>query len=179
MPYYPEPPQADSLFPGGRPEGPNKQWRRAVMAHRDWVGNELWTGQARDRLDLSSMDAVKQFLATRGIGPEKGGGLHTYRLFTGDLPTEGFGMGSRGIPFAMEQYMPDWKQGLDRAIQGGMPRGEANQKFWPWASQTPDLSGGQTFNPVPQAQPTTQPQASATTLGTLGSDDDWRKRLGL
>jgi hypothetical protein len=176
--YATRPPEADAVAERG-----TKAWRQAVNARRAWLGNELWTAQARQNLNLSDMDAVKQFLMSRDVTPERGGGLHQFRLFTGDLPqSEGGGMGFRGIPFAMEQYMPDWKFNLDRGIQGGMPRAEANQRFQPWQPRTPDLSGGGTFQLPSYAPNPTSPTGTLgtqPTLGTMGNDDDWRKRLGL
>jgi hypothetical protein len=181
--YYPMPPPADDVAERG-----TKAWRQAVNARRAWTGNELWTAQARQNLNLSNMNDVTQFLASRGITNEIGGGRHALRLFTGDLPgSEGGGMGFRGIPHAMEQYMPDWKFNLDRAIQGGQSRTDANQRFQPWQQQgqAPDLSGGGTFNFASMnggQNPTTPPGVvgqPTQTLGTLGADDDWRKRLGL
>lgn len=129
MPLLPgEPPHADDIATRG-----TKEWRRAVEAHQNWVGAQGWQAQANNQVNLSDPESVKRFLATLGITNEVGGGRHAYNMFLGQLPTEGFGMSPTrpDIAYAWEENMPDWKFNLDRAIQGGMSRTDANTRFLP------------------------------------------------
>lgn len=130
MPPYGLPPPADDVAPRG-----TKAWRQAVNARRAAVGNSLWTQQARSGLNLSDPAALSAALAQMGITDEIGGGRHMRRYFMGDLPSEGFGMSSpeRGISFALEREMPDWKQFRDRAVQLGMAPGYADNAYFPWS----------------------------------------------
>lgn len=121
--------EADSVAPRG-----TKEWRQQVVRNRQAVGNALWEAQARNQLNLSDPDAVSAFLAQQGFTDEKGGGRHMRNLFMGNLPSEGFGMSSpeRGISYAMEAYMPDWKRWHDRDLQRGKTRAQAEMQY-PWA----------------------------------------------
>lgn len=193
MPLLPgEPPHADEVAERG-----TKAWRQAVDAHRAWVGNQLWTQQATNQLNLSDPNAMKQALSGLGINNEVGGGRHAWNLFLGQLPTEGFGMSpSRpDLSYAMEAYMPSWRHDLDRAIQGGMSRTDANTRFLP--SGAPGSAGPASSGFPGSNAPTLAPSYSGPgvpgssgsmfTGGTPGSyssldnddEDAWNMAQGL
>lgn len=176
MPYYPEPPHADDIAERG-----TKQWRQAVKAHQDWIGNEGWTAHHRDGLDLGNTGAIQNWLASLGVTNEVGGGRHAYRMFTGDLPAnEMGGMSGRGIPYAFEATMPDWARFRDYTIQGGNPRGATDQMYFPWLngsmnqpSQTPAMASS--FG-SPQTTPTPGLSGGTPTYGASGmggGNDAW------
>lgn len=110
------PTPADNLFDRGTPG-----WKQALDPRRKWVGNELYKAQAGGRLNLSDKQAVSDFLRGLDITDEVGGGRHLRNLFLGNLGSEGFGASPirPDLSWGMERYMPDWKQGMDRAVQGG------------------------------------------------------------
>lgn len=178
MPFAPEPPKADDVAPRG-----TKEWRQAVNAHRAWIANELWMQQHYGGLNLTDKGAMANALGGLGVTNEVGGGRHAYNLFLGNLGQEGFGMsnvpGREGMAYAMEAYMPDWRFNLDRAIQGGMPRTDANAQFIPGqggysgAAWTP---GGPMTAPTPGS---TVPGLSGTSPSYAPLEDDedaWMKK---
>lgn len=173
MPYYQMPPPADDIAQRG-----TKAWRQAVMARRNWAANELWTAQARQNLDLSNPEALSRHLGTLGITPEVGGGRHMYRMFMGDLPSEGFGMSSpqRGISYALEAYMPDWKRYHDRTIQGGNPRGVTENMYFPWSPwNAPQATPTATGLPASTASASAAPMPAAM----MPEDEDEEDRMGM
>jgi hypothetical protein len=189
MPLLPgEPPHADDVAPRGTPE-----WRRAVDAHRQWIADQAWRAQSQRGLNLSDPEAMKAFLATLGVTNEVGGGRHAYNLFLGNLPSEGFGMstlpGREGMSYAMEAYMPDWKRWIDRSVQGGTSRADANARFFPTGGFTPVPNpAASTSVPTPAPNPAPSPNQIPGDIQTLTSDrDPWdmarsmfrRKRPGL
>jgi hypothetical protein len=168
---------ADEVAPRG-----TKEWRQAVVRNRGLVGNALWQAQARERLNLSDPEALSAYLAKLGFTDEVGGGRHMRNLFLGNLGSEGFGMSSpeRGISYALEAYMPDWKRWHDRDLQRGRTRVQAEANF-PWAQGNTlgDLAAPEpfnsaaTFNPVSTDTsksafaPMDDPLRRRRTLGTL------------
>lgn len=167
-----------------------KAWRQQVNANRAFMANQLWTAQAQGQ-NLSDPDVRAAVMAQHGVGPEKGGGLHMYNLFQGNLGAEGFGMSSpeRDIPYALEAYMPDWRFNLDRAIQGGMPRDQANAQFLPQgvphSAGYPSGGGGAAptgtgTSYAPQPGPnvfghgSTESAMGGVPMG-MGEDDAWRR----
>lgn len=110
------PAPADTLHPRG-----TKGWKQALDPRRGWAVGELWKAQAQGRLNLSDKKAVSDFLRGLDITDEVGGGRHLRNLILGNLESEGFGASPirPDLSWAMERYMPDWKQGMDRAVQGG------------------------------------------------------------
>lgn len=117
QPYFGKgPTPADMLFERG-----TKGWKKALTPRRKWAGDELWKAHVGRGLNLSDRDAVKEFLANElDITDEVGGGRHLMNMILGNLPDEGWGgSGYRDTSWFMEEYMPDWKRGVDQAIQGG------------------------------------------------------------
>jgi hypothetical protein len=166
-----------------------KAWRQQVDSNRLYTARQLWTAQANG-MDMSDPNARAQVLAGLGITDEQGGGRHAYNLFQGNLGSEGFGMSSfRDLPYAMEAYMPDWRFNLDRAIQGGMPRGEANSIYlpagtpgsagYPGAGGASTTSGAASFA-APSAPSVAGPGSSEGASGSgvpmgYNDDDAWRR----
>lgn len=119
QPFYGQgPPPADSVAPRG-----TKEWRQAVAARQAWAADQVWSHQVGSGANISDKNALAQFLSTIGIEDVQGGGRHLFNLIMGNLPeSEGGGMNpdpNRDISWFLENQMPEWKQGVDRAIQGG------------------------------------------------------------
>lgn len=76
------------------------QWRMANEQYRQWLGNQIWTAASNGELDPNNKAELGQFLGKYGATQEKGGGLHTYNLFMGNLG------GSEGN--GLLKYKPSW-----------------------------------------------------------------------
>jgi hypothetical protein len=173
-----EPPHADDVAPRG-----TQEWRRAVTAHQKWVGEQLWNSNAIQGTNMSDPDSMKAALAALGIADEVGGGRHAYNMFMpgGALASEGFGVsnvpGRDGMAYALERFMPDWKFNLDRAIQGGMPRTEANQRFMPPEATMPGAASYPRPAPAPSGgggpapAPTGSFAAPSPSVAGIGSSE--------
>ena len=99
-----------------------REWKNALDPRRKWAVGELWDAHVGQGLNLSDKRAVSDFLRGLGIEDVQGGGRHLWNIIMGNRPEEGFGMNDdprRQISWAMERYMPDWKVGMDQAVQGG------------------------------------------------------------
>lgn len=182
---------ADDVAPRG-----TKAWRMAVDARRRAVADQAWRAQAMGRLDLSDQGQMSDFLAGLGITSEIGGGRHMRRLFLGDLPSEGWGQspvaGRGGMSMALEQYIPAWRQGLDRAIQGGhLTRDRSGMYFNPGkggAMQWYDAFGSPAQAPAtaapmganPMGGSLANPMGNPTSLGNSPAmTEEERRRYGL
>ena len=113
----------DNYWPDGFTNG--RDYRRAIQAERRATGDALYREMARTGFSLDNPDQLAQMLDNIGVprmNPDKPIPSHQWQYWTGQLPSEGFGMQNIGpykVPAATQLNMPDWFFNRTRAVQGG------------------------------------------------------------
>lgn len=115
------PPSADLVAPRGTP-----QWKKAVIANRRWEGNQIGRNAALTGLNYSDPKRMEELMRMSGIWQYKPDDpsqvSHKWKLWSGQLPEEGFGMtnvGPYSVPYATQAYPNEQIWARDYAVQGG------------------------------------------------------------